>query len=590
MRGLTPCVLRWGAALLVFATAATACAGGGERPTLADGRGASEIASAMEVLVDADAIEAVPPAAPPELLGIELARRVPPPVLAFELGIDEVPASSTADAADAVAGAEDTSDSADAVEPAPDVEPDPGVADGSATDATIEPSASDPTDATDESAPIPPVDVPAVPAGPDPVYADPSATVVSASGRPFAMPQPAAPQPPAGAVRGVTDESIVIGGLITESLAGFLHRDGVCAGAAARFEQANQHDDLSRRIDFRGCYDDVGDLSISEGLTNALVRDGVFAVVPVASDTWFADDVLTAAQVPYVGGDRLPAFCGRHTPFGFGTHGAVDCPVLDARGYATLTQPVLSAWEEVHDGRPPAGRDVHLVPAGPTGEVVGASRIFEADLIGRSRPTVLGILPTAADGPTSDWDEVVEAALAADPTVIFIDGDRTEGLPQAIRTAGFDGEVVLVGVVDPLAVAEAADRIDLAPLTVVSPGVDVANRSSPGWVAMAAAATTVGLTEADIGLDFVEGYLAADFVVRAVAATPEPLSGHALASVLNSGWWYPGIEGLACGSWWPASHYLEVPCLSVSRVEPFAVTPVLGLVETEPQLRFNLGG
>lgn len=571
MRGSHPRARRSGALLLVLALVGAACSSEGQEPTLADSRGSADTAAAMEVLVEADAIDSIPTTGPPELLGVEEARQVPPPTLAFEFGGDEVPGLQ-----DDVEGAAGEAPTPEEPTPEPTAESEPEIEDAS-EDGTSTEDGDDPDD-------IPAPPVPQATEGLEARYDDPSETIVSAGGRPFEMPafEPAAAQ-------GVTDESILIGGLITESLAGFFHREGVCEGAAARFEQANQHQELSRSIDFQGCYDDVGDLTISEGLTNALVRDGVFAVVPLASDTWFAEDALTEAQIPYVGSDRLPGFCGRTTPFGFGVHGAIDCPVLDARGYVTLAQPVLSAWVESHDGSPPVGHDVHLLPAGPDGEVIGASRIFEADLIERERPVILNILPTASDGPAGGWDDVVDAALTEDPAVIFIDGDRTEGLPQAIRAGGFEGEVVLVGVIDPLLVADAVDRVELAPLTVISPGLDVVNRASAGWEAMTGAAAAVGLTEDDIGLDYIEGYLAADFIVQAAAATPEPLSGHALASTLNSGWWYPGVDGLACGSWWPASHYIEVPCVSVSSVQPFANTPVRGLVDTTPQLRFNLG-
>lgn len=567
---------RSGALFVVLAIVAGACASGGQGPTLADSRGAADTAAAMEILVEADAIEAVPTAGPPELLGVEEARQVPPPVLAFDLGGDEVPDVQDGGEGAAAATAEEPAAATPEPTPTPELEPpSDDVAAGPEDEASTE---VDDPDATP---------VPAVPSAADGVdarYENPSDIIVSAGGRPFEM-----PAADTAAMQGVTEDTILIGGLITESLAGFFHREGVCEGAAARFEQANQHDELTRAVDFQGCYDDVGDVTIAEGLTYALVRDGVFAVVPLASDTWFADDVLTDAQVPYVGPDRLPGFCGRGTPFGFGTHGAIDCPVLDARGYVTLTQPVLTAWVESHEGSPPVGHDVHLVPAGPDGEVVGASRVFEADLIERERPVVLPVLPAASDGPTASWTEVVDAALAEDPVVVFIDGDRTDGLPQALRAAGYEGEIVLVGVIDPLDVADAAARVELAPLTVISPGLDIVNRSSAGWERLVGAAAAVDWAEDEIGLDFMEGYLAADFVVRAIAATPEPLSGHALAATLNAGWWYPGVEGLACGSWWPASHYIEAPCVSVSKVEPFASAPVLGLVDTAPQLRFNLG-
>ncbi len=536
----------------------------------------------MEVLVDADAIEPIPTAAVPELLGLETARIEAPPVLAFDLepgeaalvdgGADE--ATVTAGDATGVADEGDTAGDG-TVEPTP--EPDPAAGEGAGE--VVDGEAPDP-----EATPVPPVAVPVAPAGIEPRYDDPSEMIVTAGGRPF-DPIAAASGEPVG----VTDDTIRIGGLVTESLAGFFHREGTCLGAAARFEQANQHDELTRQIDFAGCYDDVGEIGISLGLTNVLVSDEVFAVVPLASDAWFHEDVLTEAGVPYVGADRLPGFCGRGTPYGYGVRGAQGCPVLDARGFVTLVQPVLTTWLAARDASTPPGAAVHLVAAGPEGEVVAASRLFEAELLELAAPVVLPVLPAASDAPAAGWSSTVTATLQADPAVVFLEGPQVAGLPAALRSAGYDGEIVLVGVIDPLDAADPAFREAVAPLTVISPGLDVANRASPGWEALVAAAAGQGVAEEEIDLDLVDGYLAADFIVRAIAATPEPLSGAALAEAVNDGWWYPGVEGLACGSWWPASHIIEVPCVSVASVNVFSVVPVLGLVDTNPQLRFNLG-
>ena len=82
---------RSGVLLVVLSIVAGACASGEPGPTLADSRGAADTAAAMEILVEADAIEPVPTAGPPELLGVEQARQVPPPVLAFDLAGGEVP-------------------------------------------------------------------------------------------------------------------------------------------------------------------------------------------------------------------------------------------------------------------------------------------------------------------------------------------------------------------------------------------------------------------------------------------------------------------------------------------------------------------
>jgi hypothetical protein len=298
---------------------------------------------------------------------------------------------------------------------------------------------------------------------------------------------------------------------------------------------------------------------------------------------------LYEERVLYVGDEILPAFCGRSTSLGFGSHGARGCPVLDARGYVSIAEPVLTAYLALN-AEMEAAAITYATTESPNGEIVAASRSFEAELLEHVEPTMLAVLPTAADGDPSRWSAVVSEILETAPEVIFLDGPRVKGLPAAIRSAGFDGELVLVGAVDPLTVIDTESRLSLAPLTVITPGLDLANRASPGWQAMEGAAAAVGIRADEIGLEFVEGYLAADFLVQALGATPDPLTIERVADALNKGWWYGGIDGVACGSWWPASHFIPTPCVSISRIEVFVdqLIPELALVDVEPQLKFNL--
>jgi len=163
-------------------------------------------------------------------------------------------------------------------------------------------------------------------------------------------------------------------------------------------------------------------------------------------------------------------------------------------------------------------------------------------------------------------------------------------LANALKSLGFNGDFVYVGRLDPLILADTDARLALAPATIVSPGLDIATRRGDGWESLQGAAASVGVDEVEIGLEFVHGYVAADMFVAAAAATPEPFTVEAFADTINRGWWYAGIDGVACGSWWPAGHFVTTPCVSVSRIEIFgeALVPVLGLVQTEPQLRFEL--
>ncbi len=589
--------VRSGVALLVAALVATSC-GRYQEPTLTDAgdapasTGPVGLGEALDLLTENEAIEVVPEARPPALLGLDgpPEPRVPA-VLGFERQITPVTGPEPADGAsdgggaDVEAGSAGTNETSggDPDDDAPRREEGVDTTDGDGDGEGDGEGDGDPA----EEAPLPAPPPAAAPL--PPLYQDPSAMLVGASGRPIELFADAELD---RTRRGITARTIRVGGLVTQSLVGNPYRVDVCLGARARFEQSNHHRELSRRIELADCHDDVGQTDLAAGLAATLVRDGAFAVVPMASPAFGAEELLNDERAIYVGDERLPAFCGRANRLGFGTRGAVGCPVLDARGYVSLVVPVLTAYLASRADEAPAVGLTYVVSDGADGASIAASRAFEAELLEMARPAFLALLPTAADPAPTDWREQVDAILATEPDVVLLDGPRTEGLPAALRDEGFRGELVLVGTVDPLVVADPDRRVELAPLTVVSPGLDLANRSTPGWRALAGAAAAVGVEPDEVGLDFVQGYLAADFLVRALAATPEPLSAERLANTVNDGWWYPGVDGVACGSWWPAAHLVPTPCVSIARVEVFSdrLAPVVDLVEVEPQLRFDLDG
>lgn len=548
-------------ALLGVGALVAACAQPGGAPrlesagSLGDGARAAE---ALEVIVEDD--PTITDNVRPDLLGFEPPTG-PPPVLAMT---DE-PAEAPADADAAVVGTE--------------------VAPAEVAPAEVAPADADPeteTDAADRSFATLPLPLPAAPGGP-PLYDDPSEMLVRAAARPFPTGLAAA----STTDRGVSRDAIRVGAIVSSTLAGAPLRGDACLGAEARYRQADVNSELSRRIDFVACHDDTGRADIGEGLAGTLLDHDVFAIAPLSSVAFVADEVLTEAAMPHIGDGALPAWCGRHTPFGFGIGGAISCPVLDARGYTVLSAPVLTALTATGDD---LGRVLILAPDGPEGAAVVASRLLEAELAGMAEPSVGPALPDIADGVPTSWAPVVTAVVDAAPDTVILDGGVSDGLPAALRSRGFAGTIVLVGAIDPLDVADRAARAELAPLTVVTHGMDLASRTGDGWTAIVAAAAGIDVAPNEIGIDFVRGYAAADVLVRALAATAPPLTSEALVDTMNDGWWYPGIDGVTCGAWWPAAHYVELPCVSVARVEADSpvLIPVVDLVETNPQLRFGL--
>jgi hypothetical protein len=194
--------------------------------------------------------------------------------------------------------------------------------------------------------------------------------------------------------------------------------------------------------------------------------------------------------------------------------------VLDARGYVALVDPVLTAYRAAFAGENPWSNLTYVVADSPTGEAVVAPRQFEASLLDVPSPWFVGALPPAGDGPNSNWSETVAAILDTTPDTIILDAETATGLPAALR--------------------DAADRLELAPMTVMTVGLDLASDTSADARALVGAAAAVGVSADEVGLDFVEGYLAADVLVQALATTPEPLSIEALANTGQCGLVVPG--------------------------------------------------
>lgn len=456
-----------------------------------------------------------------------------------------------------------------------------------------------------------------------PTYDDPWPTVVAAMGREL--------EPTSGrTTRGVTTSTIRVSGLVAQTNVGHPELTGVCEGAAARFARANASGELSRRVEMTGCADDETDPGANGSEQAALIGADNFAIVPLVSPAYVDPSATREEHVPHVGFAGQAAFCGRDTGFGLTVTGATDCPLLDARGYTVLTTPVIAAVREALGSDTLAATTV-VVENSARGQQRAASRALEAALLDVPL-TSLALLPAASAPAPASWEAQAFEIVASGPTVVILDGSVIDGLPEALREAGFLGEIVWVGMVDPLDLRPPAAEPEPTPglpgaellptatpdpsqpvaeltpaptpvapafvapvpdgLVVVSAGVDLAATSSPAWAALVADAAGVDLSAAEVGAGYVQGYLAADLFVASVAATPEPLTAESWFAAVNSGFWYPGLGSVACGGWWPAGHVIDHPCVSVARVDLDAgrLVSLLGLRETAPQFQFRLDG
>jgi branched-chain amino acid transport system substrate-binding protein len=124
---------------------------------------------------------------------------------------------------------------------------------------------------------------------------------------------------PAGQTRGVTDDTITVGGL---GYAAFYQDSAV--GAQARFDKANNGNEIpgGRKINFLGFRDDGSDQNKNLDEGRKLVQDDqVFAVVPVSTPFLGAADFFAQNKVPFIGWGISSGFC--ENPFGFGFSGCL---------------------------------------------------------------------------------------------------------------------------------------------------------------------------------------------------------------------------------------------------------------------------
>ncbi len=430
---------------------------------------------------------------------------------------------------------------------------------------------------TVEVAMLPFVDPQPTPAGfelPTPTSTEPTPVPVEPDPDEPAAEPPSATSTPAP---GPDAPPLRVAGVVTESIGPLEVAGDVCAGARARFERANRDLELPRPILLVDCFDDEGDPDRNRTLIDQLTDDGrIFAIVPATSVALFADDLLNERHIPYVGVGDLPAYCGFEASFGFAQTGALGCPALAAATTPVVAVPHIELSAMAADLAVP-GLKVALVRADNiAGELLASSVALEAELLDAELVLDAAEVPTAAEPVRAGWSAVVDDLNDADADLVIIDGTRTQGLYSALQ-ADFDGVVVGTAQTDPVDFADDPALLTaLAGSFQISQGFDI-TAAGPGDDQFRFDVSAIGLDADKIDTAILSGYAAADFLVAAVAITPDPITSEALHNIVNNGWQYPGIDGLVCPGWWPASHVVPYPCAAVAQVVPLG-EPLVGVV------------
>ncbi|MFF5259327.1 ABC transporter substrate-binding protein [Actinomadura viridis] len=118
---------------------------------------------------------------------------------------------------------------------------------------------------------------------------------------------------------GVTEDSIKIGGVLTETSATGYSTGGAELGAKARFDRANAEGGVhGRKIEFLGAEDDGMIPDKGAAAARKLVqKEKVFALVPVSAPQFGGAEFLEQQKVPWVGWATGPFWCGKQSAFGF---------------------------------------------------------------------------------------------------------------------------------------------------------------------------------------------------------------------------------------------------------------------------------
>ncbi|MFB7275869.1 ABC transporter substrate-binding protein [Streptomyces hydrogenans] len=242
----------------------------------------------------------------------------------------------------------------------------------------------------------------------------------------------------ASSVRGVTADTIKVGGIVSMTTASGYSKKDTDLGARARYDRANAEGGINgRKIEYLGAEDDGQDPARNLAAARKLVqRDQVFAVSPMSSVTFAGADFLDAQKVPTVGWGTLPSFCGPAHIYGFN-----GCLVPMPGG--TLNQTWPESLAAVLGGA--RGKSVALI-AGDNDAGKFGIRTFTQGFkaAGFQVPYAKAVVP--ATSMPSDWSAYTKEILrsgpgggAPDAVVSVMQTPYNIGLFTALKRSGYKG-------------------------------------------------------------------------------------------------------------------------------------------------------
>ncbi|MDJ0381727.1 ABC transporter substrate-binding protein [Streptomyces sp. G-G2] len=241
----------------------------------------------------------------------------------------------------------------------------------------------------------------------------------------------------AGAIRGVSDTSVKVGGIVSMTSASGYSKKDTDLGARARYQRANAEGGINGRvIDYLGAEDDGQDPAKNLAAARKLVQqDKVFAVSPMSSVTFSGADFLDQQRVPTFGWGTTPAFCGPKYIYGFN-----GCLVPTPGG--TLNQTWPEGIAQVLGGA--KGRSVAVIANDSDAGKFGV-RTFSQGFASAGFTVSYAKSSVPGTAVPSDWSAYVKDLLSAnggkapDAVVSVMQTPNNIGLFSALKRAGYQG-------------------------------------------------------------------------------------------------------------------------------------------------------
>ncbi|WP_128379052.1 ABC transporter substrate-binding protein [Streptomyces cavernae] len=264
------------------------------------------------------------------------------------------------------------------------------------------------------------------------------------------------PQKAGGSVRGVTDDSVKVGGIVSMTTSTGYSKKDTDLGARARFERANAEGGVGgRTIDYLGAEDDGQDPARNLAAARKLVQqDKVFAIAPMSSTTFSGADFLQQQKVPTFGWGTLPSFCGPSYIYGFG-----GCMVPTPGG--TISQTWPEGLKRVTGGA--EGKSVAIL-ANDSDAGTFAIRTYKQSFASAGYEVTFAEASVPAGSVPSDWSAYTKEILrsdggrAPDAIVSVMQTPYNIGLFTAIKRTGYDGVLTDPTDYDPALLARSATR------------------------------------------------------------------------------------------------------------------------------------